>query len=667
MLIQKGMNLKFWQLFCLALLLFVTLCMLFACQPDRSWDPLVDPALLTPSRTSSAAQLATPAVATSLISTTTTTAATEQLLIQTNVPASDLRDLAVRLRPGVAEVPVVVNSTMPDYTVGDQLHFWVQNVNTQATKQITAELIYKPAVAYVWVEVGPSYNRTAILQTVDQFSTHSYPTEVAVFGSEWKPGVDNDPRLHLLYTTGLGTPAGYYSEANEYSRLVNPYSNEKEMLYISLAELGDGGVLAHEFQHMIHQHHDSNEATWVDEGLSEYAKEVAGFGTSDSVGDFLNQPDTPLTAWEEGTRNHYGASYLFMKYLQQRFGPALLSTLVAQPANGVAGLQQAFAQQGILQEFDALFADWVVANYANQPKALGQEGLYGYPAFQFGKPSTTHLNAQYPVTSYQATVNNYATDYIRLQGEGKVTIQFAGQTTTQLAAPPAFSGRYAWWSNQGDRSDSRLTRRFDLQSVAPGTPFALEVTMWWDIEEHYDYGYVLASRDGRKWDILPGQQTTTDNPLGNSFGPAYTGQPLPSAKTATRWVVEHFDLSRYAGEQIWVRFEYITDDAVNYTGWFIDDIRIPLINYATDFEHGADGWESDGWLLSDNHLTQRWLLQVLEFKGDALVNLRRVKVDANGRAQIEVTQLSDTHYAVLAISALAPATTVPGQYELEIR
>ncbi len=639
----------------ITLLLFVIMCPLYACQSGSPFSPL--PA---------------PTVSTSLIDTPTTAASTEQWLAQTIVPASDLRDLALRLRPTITDIPLVVNSTTPDYSVGDQISFWVNNANFLKTIQITAELIHKTPVAYAWVEVGPSYNRTAIIQAVDQFSTQSYPAEVAFFGSEWNPGVDNDPRLHILYMTGMGDAAGYFGSIDEYSRLVNPYSNEKEIVYISLElsveELSDGDLLAHEFQHMIHQHHDGNEVSWVDEGLSMYSEEVAGYRpTSDFLSDFLNQPDTPLTDWEEGTRNHYGAAYLFMKYLQQRFGPDLLSTLVAQPGNGVAGLQQAFAQRGIPQAFDALFADWVVANYANQPTALGQAGLYGYSEFPFRRPSTLGLKAPDPITFYQSTVKNYATDYLRLQGEEAVTVQFAGQTTTQLAALPASSGRYTWWSNQSDGSDSRLTRQFDLRPVRPGMPLELEVAMWWDIEENYDYGYVLASRDGRKWDILPGQQTTTDNPNGNSFGPAYTGKPSVSGNAALRWVVEHFDLSRYAGEQIWVRFEYVTDDAYLQTGWFIDNVQIQAIDYATDFEHGPDGWESEGWLLTDNHVTQRWLLQVLEFEGDALVNLRRESVDAAGQAQVTLPKLSNLRYAVLVISALAPVATEPAHYELQIR
>jgi hypothetical protein len=115
-----------------------------------------------------------------------------------------------------------------------------------------------------------------------------------------------------------------------------------------------------------------------------------------------------------------------------------------------------------------------------------------------------------------------------------------------------------------------------------------------------------------------------------------------------------------------VRFEYITDDAISRTGWFIDDVRIPAINYATDFEQGVDGWESNGWLLTDNQLPQRWLLQVMEFEGDTLVNLRRVDVDAASAAQMNLSNLGNGRYTVLAISALAPVTTEPGAYELRV-
>src|SRR5690606_17623648 len=157
---------------------------------------------------------------------------------------------------------------------------------------------------------------------------------------------------------------------------------------------------------------------------------------------------------------------------------------------------------------------------------------------------------------------------------------------------------------------SRLTRAFDLTTVAADTPVEMQVSMWYDIETDYDYGYVLASRDGQKWDILPGQSTTTENPSGNSFGHGYTGVSSPQ-DAAAAWVTEVFDLSAYTGEEILIRFEYVTDDAVNDPGWFIDEISIPAIDYSTSFEEGSEAWESEGWILTDNRLPQHWLLQIL--------------------------------------------------------
>ncbi|MEZ4667522.1 MAG: hypothetical protein R3E39_06335, partial [Anaerolineae bacterium] len=267
---------------------------------------------------------------------------TEEQLAQVVVPTRDLRDLTLRFNPAITEIPLVVNAEAPDYEVGTQLEFWVHNPDTNTASRTTAKLIYKTAVAYVWVESGQQYDEAAIIHSIDRFSDQSYPAEVAFFGSEWFPGVDNDPRVHILHATNVGAGvAGYYSSADEYSRLANAYSNEKEMFYINLNVLNRASdyeyyetVLAHEFQHMIHWYKDRNEETWLNEGLSEYAQEVAGYG-ADTIfaNSFINTPDTQLNTWRLDTgnnREHYGASYLFVHYLTQRFGQETTKTLVEQ-------------------------------------------------------------------------------------------------------------------------------------------------------------------------------------------------------------------------------------------------------------------------------------------------------------------------------------------------
>ena len=231
---------------------------------------------------------------------------TEQQLATMDVPLRDLRDLTVRLNPTIDQVPLTVNDQPPSYAVGDAQEFWVHNTDTQTNLPVMATLIYSTSVAYVWVESGQTYNLDAIARSIDRFSSVSYPNEVATFGSEWNPGVDADPRLHVLYSNQMGGGvAGYYYSADEYSRLANAFSNEKEMFYINLDYLNRGQnytegetVLAHEFQHMIHWHMDRGEDIWINEGLSEYAPQAAQYPASvPFVNGFAANPDLQLTAW----------------------------------------------------------------------------------------------------------------------------------------------------------------------------------------------------------------------------------------------------------------------------------------------------------------------------------------------------------------------------------
>ena len=206
-------------------------------------------------------------------------------LLANAMPAADARDLALRFDPDGGDIPIVVNATPPSYKVGDKAQFWVSNSDTQKHFQVTAELRYVTDHVAMWVEQGVRMNQRDLEASADRFEQKTYPTNREFFGSEWTPGVDNDVRLNILHARGMGdTVAGYYSSADEYSRQVNEYSNEREMFYVS-ADSGNAkpnsefydGTLAHEFQHMIHWANDRNEDSWVNEGMSELASYLNGF------------------------------------------------------------------------------------------------------------------------------------------------------------------------------------------------------------------------------------------------------------------------------------------------------------------------------------------------------------------------------------------------------
>jgi hypothetical protein len=330
-------------------------------------------------------------------------------------------------------------------------------------------------------------------------------------------------------------------------------------------------------------------------------------------------------------------------------------SLVAHPANGTVGINDILAWSETGLTFDDVYADWVVANYVDDPTALGLDGIYGYRDFDHAHPALDESYDDYPVEVVESEVYNYGTDYLLLEGEGDVVFNFEGATTTQLADLPPASERYmSWWSNRGDTSDTRLTRRFDLGDLAPGTPVEMTATMWWDIEEGYDFLYVAASRDGEKWTVLEGTSTTTGDGA-SSFGPGYTAH-------SEGWQVEHFDLSDFAGDEIFVRFEYVTDDAINGRGLFLNGVSIPAIEYASDFEEG-DGWESEGWIFTDNRLRQEWIVQAMIFEDDTLVDIERLEVDATGRASLPIADLGDDRTAVIAISGAAPVILETAKYE----
>lgn len=600
----------------------------------------------------------------------------ESQLAAVIVPTRDLRDLALRLRPGVEDVPANVSSE--EYEVGDTLTFWASNVDDNRQFQVEATLIYRTDVAYVWVESGKDYDRDRIARSIDAFSEKSYPTVRGFFGSEWNPGVDNDPRLHILHATDLGRSiAGYYSSADEFSNLANEYSNEKEMFYISLEWLNRSRdyeyyetVLAHEFQHMIHWYNDRNEETWVNEGLSELAQEVAGYPPDTGFASvFASVPDTQLNTWSDnpaGNGEHYGSAYLFMAYIFQRFGEDVTKALVAHPANGIAGVTEALAETGHDLTFQDVFADWVVANYVDDPDALEQSGSYGYRQLNAPDPTVERTFRRYPIESRTTSVRNFGADYYELQGSGDITFRFRGETETRLANVTPFSGQLMWWSNRADDSDSRLTRQFDFTDVAASADLTMQMQLWYDIEDDYDYLYVLASEDGEKWQILPGQRTTTENPSGNSFGHAYTGESSTDGDEIPEWIEESYDLGAYAGKEVFIRLEYVTDDAVNYPGAFVDDIRIPAIGYSADFENGVDGWESEGWLLTDNRLPQRWIVQVLALHNGELVRVEQANVSPTGESTIRINGISRGTEAVVIISGATPVTTEEARYEYSI-
>jgi immune inhibitor A len=641
----------------------------------------VQPAAVIPAQQAGGATLASPP---QLVYRSVTSAerATAYTVAQATLPTRDLLSLGQRFQGLPTGTSRLAVEPAPAYTLGDHHTFWIHDIQTNSYFATEAVLRYQTAHANWWVEAGQEVDAADLERSALRFENQTYPTNRRYFGSEWIPGVDGDSRVSIFLgrVPGVG---GYFSGSDSYPATLRPWSNQREMFYINLDNAAPGndyfdGILAHEFQHMIHWALDRDEDTWVNEGLSELAAQVNGYDVGASAQAFALQPDTQLNAWTEldYAGPHYGASYLFFSYILERYGPGAIRQLAAEPANGIAGIEAVLfpapieGPGGILAGplspgapravggFVDLFADWTIANYLDD--AQWGDGRYGYVELQLEPLAYAALHDRYPLHE-QATVQQFATDYIRLQGKGPLTIEFSGSQAVSLVGNQVRTGTYQWWSHRGDDADVTLTRAFDLSGLQTAT---LQVWMWYSLESDYDYAYVSTSVDGGEtWQILANDHTTDYNPSGNSYGPAFTGKS--GGGEAPEWVLESFDLTPYAGQRIQLRFEVVTDEALNEPGVCLDGIEIPELGYAYDADDGPGGWQAAGWLRVTDQIPQKFLVQVITLGRETRVE--RLRLDGSMRGTFTLQGLGDdVDYAVLAVSAITPVTTEPAAYEYRI-
>jgi hypothetical protein len=260
---------------------------------------------------------------------------------------------------------------------------------------------------------------------------------------------------------------------------------------------------------------------------------------------------------------------------------------------------------------------------------------------------------------FTRTVNQYGVDYVGITCPGTFSMRFVGATSNRIIPIDPHSGNSAYWSNKGDESGMTLTRAFDLTGIT-GT-VSMSYWTWYDIEEDYDYLYVEASRDGQSWEILPIPSGTLIDPNGASFGWAYTG-------TSEGWIQETVDLSEYAGANIFIRFEYITDPAVNGEGFLLDDISIQVLGYETGFETEDDTWLPDGFVRMENSIPQTYQVALIIRGSDGSSTVMLPAISADQSFEIPITiGLNGIEDVVLVISGTSRYTRQVAPYQISIR
>ncbi|MDE3193314.1 MAG: immune inhibitor A [Chloroflexota bacterium] len=589
-------------------------------------------------------------------------------LLAKEIPLADPFDLVHRMkgRDGTpAKEYEPVRTTPPAEQVGSTTDFWIYDFAAKKNEKITATLRIETDSAKWWVQNDVTQDAAQLQKSAQVFQDKIYPTDRRLFGSEWTPGIDADPRIDILVARIPGSAAGYFSATDELPRWVNEYSAEREMIYVNALAVRTGtdtlhDVLSHELCHMIQFNTRKRAAIWFDEGQAQMCERANGYDPSSSQA-FLTSPDTQLDAWaelDEGARQHYGAAYLFLEYVRARTGGSysFIDTLLAQGIDTTADIDKALKAKGY-PGFEEMLADFVAAN-----AFLGSspEAKYTYPSdVPLRTPTRPAANDHVALGGdLRSSVHPEAARYVELPRSGSYRVHFEAPPLVRVVPTDAHSGHAFWWSDRADGMDSTMTRTVDLGSA---TTASVTFWTWYELEQDFDYGYVAVSTDGgARWTTLATGATTTTDPNGANLGNGFTGVS-GGGKDAT-WVQQRADLTPYAGKRILLRFESVTDPALNLPGFAVDDIEIPQIGYRDDAE-ADNGWVAKGFIRSTNTIRARYIVQVLHFGATPTVDRHVVEA---GSIDLDVDASGDRSAPILAVTPLAVRTTDPVSFELKV-
>jgi hypothetical protein len=163
----------------------------------------------------------------------------------------------------------------------------------------------------------------------------------------------------------------------------------------------------------------------------------------------------------------------------------------------------------------------------------------------------------------------------------------------------------------------------------------------------------LSVDGGGTWTIVETPYTSPQNPVGTGFGPGYTGD-------SAGWIDEAVDLTSYVGRQVLLRFQYVTDDAINGSGVCLRGLSVPEISLS----ELSNDWLAAGFIHTNNLVKQDYIVQIVEGMKQAKVT--RMALDENNSGELAVVGPKDQEQLVVVVAALAPKTRQPANYTLRV-
>jgi len=449
------------------------------------------------------------------------------------------------------------------------------------------------------------------------------------------------------------------------------------------------GVFAHEYQHLLESYASPGEQSWVNEGLSDWAITLTGYGDpSKPVTEigfdshtqcFLGNlgivtdanpigrnggPENSLTLWGDQGDDEilcdYGAAYTFMEYLHGQYGTAFMSALHNENLNGLAGLQKTLNDLGSGASARTTIHNWAMMVAIDGLLDQGRK-LRGGSASRYQAPTlNATINWGIPDAFSEPGAPPNGSDYLQLKDAAGnplklndiKSLNFNGASVlaphpiewTVAPDPPGHTGNPALYSGTGDSLDRAIVRSVTVPAADPNLRFNAQ----WNLEDGWDFTFVQVSTNGgatyqsiRCTDSRP---TLAENPatypaIANirAHFPGFTGD-------SAGWKAETCNLAAYAGQTVLLSFRNMTDTNTQGNG-----IAIPPGFWLDDVSLGAttlsDGTTLAGWQSATQArpiAVEGFTVQLVAFKqqGKSPVRIATVSLNGNFDATLNARQLA---------------------------
>ena len=291
--------------------------------------------------------------------------------------------------------------------------------------------------AAIFVEDGQILSATTLNDIASTFESTIFPTDTTYFGS--MPDVDNNCQLEIMILAidGGGGIGGYFSPG---------ISSQREAIFIDVDDMSwRNTIIAHEFQHLLHNARDPFENLWIDEGAADMAAYLC-FGVTSALTGHANewsQNSNMSVRWWNQRIADYGAGFMFLMYLADKLGGgSAIQSLVADTATGGTGIENLAAnpQPGSISIGTTM--SQIYANFSAAVTLDSAQGAFGFSNLDLSEACTAAFICKVQKSGYNDQwVNDWTSNSDSVEGWGMRSYKFSqgsGAPLNLMVSPTQF-------------------------------------------------------------------------------------------------------------------------------------------------------------------------------------------------------------------------------------